>query len=68
MFGSFPGQPWSFRPTKLTGPKEPTTLWNQSAVLRPTDKTEIRRADPGAFVGFRPLWERLGWRLAEMFG
>jgi predicted Ser/Thr protein kinase len=21
-----------------------------------------------AFVGFRPLWERLGWRLAEMFG
>jgi hypothetical protein len=32
IFGSFPGEPWSFTPTKLTGPKEPTTLWNQTSV------------------------------------
>jgi len=33
MFGSFPGQPWSLTPTKLTGPKEPTTLWNQTCFV-----------------------------------
>jgi hypothetical protein len=32
MFGSFPGKPWSLSTSKLTGPKEPTTLWNQSVL------------------------------------
>jgi hypothetical protein len=42
MFGSFPGQPWSLIPTKLTGPKEPTTLWNQSEALRLCEQTLFR--------------------------